>query len=124
MSKTKRPGSNRTLAFSIKSNDSTIRWDYFPAGKNGGQKGNKTASACRVTHLPSGATGESREQRSQWQNRKTAWARMVESTKFKIWLNQKLASGPTPEERVESDMASKNLRVEVFRDGKWVEIDA
>lgn len=97
------------------------RWEYFPAGKNGGQKGNKTASACRVTHAPSGATGESREQRSQLQNRRIAWRRMVESSKFKVWLNRKLASGPTPEERVEKDMQPQNLRVEVREDGKWIE---
>ena len=116
----KKPGS-RTLAFSIKGDDPTFRWEYFPAGKNGGQKGNKTASACRVTHMPSGATGESREHRSQWQNRKTAWRRMVESIKFKLWLNAKLASGPTPEERVAQDMQPQYLRVEVRKDGKWVD---
>lgn len=59
-------------------------WEYFPAGKNGGQNGNKNSTACRVTHVASGARGESREHKSQLQNRKAAFGRMVESQKFKV----------------------------------------
>jgi protein subunit release factor B len=109
----------KQLVLSVKAND--CNWEYFPAGKNGGQKANKTASACRVTHPESGATGESREQRSQLQNRRTAWRRMVESAQFKVWLARKLSQGPTPEERVAKDMQPQNLRVEVKRNGKWVD---
>jgi len=109
--------SKGTLAFSVTADD--CRWEYFPAGKNGGQKGNKTASACRVTHEPSGAKGESREQRSQLQNRRTAFRRMVDSPKFRIWIQRELSTGPTPEERVAKDMQPENIRIEVKRDGKW-----
>lgn len=110
---------SRELVLSVHSTD--CRWEYFPAGKNGGQKGNKTASACRVTHEPSGAKGESREQTSQFQNRRTAWRRMVNSPAFKVWYTRKLASGPSVEERAAKDMKPQNLRVEVRQDGKWVE---
>lgn len=109
--------SKGTKVLSVTKDDCT--WEYMPAGKNGGQKGNKTASAVRVKHPPSGAVGESREERSQLQNRKIAFRRMVESPKFKIWLNRVLASGPTPEERVEKDMQPENLLVETRVNGTW-----
>jgi len=43
----------------------------------GGQHVNKTESAIRVTHLPTGLTVVAREERSQHQNKKLALARMI-----------------------------------------------
>jgi protein subunit release factor B len=60
------------------------RVDYFRAGGPGGQKQNKTSSGVRITHPPSGAVGEARDQRSQLQNKKAAFRRMAESDKFKL----------------------------------------
>lgn len=108
------------LLFSVKKEDCV--WEYMPAGKKGGQKANKTASAVRVKHPPSGAVGESREQRSQLQNRRTAFKRMTETAAFKMWLSRKLYEGPTPEERVEKDMQPENLVIEGKVDGKWTKI--
>ena len=59
--------------------------DTFRAGGNGGQKQNKTSSGVRVTHRPSGAIGESRDTRSQTQNKKSAFFKMASSPKFKAW---------------------------------------
>ncbi len=42
----------------------------------GGQHANKTESAVRVTHLPTGLQTIAREERSQYQNKKLAIARM------------------------------------------------
>jgi len=99
-------------------------WQYFRVGGNGGQKQNKTSSGARVIHHPSGARGESREQRSQLQNRKAAFKRMVETPQFKVWINRQLASGPTPEERVAQEMAPQNLKIETRVNGKWTEQDS
>jgi protein subunit release factor B len=54
----------------------------FRAGGNGGQKQNKTNSGVRIIHRASGARGESREERSQLQNKKNAFRRMAETPAF------------------------------------------
>lgn len=115
---------DRKLVLTVKASD--CEWEYFPAGKNGGQKGNKTASACRVRHPPSGAVAECREERSQLQNRKIAFKRLVGCAAFKIWMSRELLARdgvPTPEERVEKDMEPDNLRIEVRQDGKWTSVE-
>lgn len=98
-------------------------WQTFRAGGNGGQNQNKRDTGVRCIHHPSGARGEARDERSQLQNRKLAFRRMVESAKFKIWLNRQLSMGPTPDERVAKDMVPENLKVEVREKGIWKEIN-
>lgn len=108
---------NKELLFSVTADD--CQWSFFAVGGKGGQKVNKTSTGARVLHPPSGAVGESRQGRSQLANRKAAWRKMVESTKFKLWINRRLAQGPTPEERVEKDMQTENLLVEIKKNGRW-----
>ena len=50
--------------------------DYFVAGGPGGQHRNKTASAVRLVHTPTGLTVTATERRSQSQNRSTALERL------------------------------------------------
>lgn len=61
-------------------------WQTFRAGGKGGQNQNKRDSAVRCIHEPSGARGESREHRTQWQNKQEAFRRMAESKVFKLWV--------------------------------------
>ncbi len=55
-----------------------LRVDYTKGSGAGGQKRNKTESAVRITHIPTGMTGYSEDQRSQTQNKKTAFRRLAE----------------------------------------------
>lgn len=53
-----------------------VRVDTFRASGNGGQHRNKTDSAVRLTHLPTGAVVTAVEDRSQHRNREVAWERL------------------------------------------------
>ncbi|MEI6233930.1 MAG: peptide chain release factor H [Planctomycetota bacterium] len=58
--------------------ESELRYDTMRASGPGGQHVNKTETAVRVTHLPTGLTATAREERSQSANKKLALARLAE----------------------------------------------
>lgn len=116
--------SNKELLFSLTKKD--FRIDRFRAGGKGGQKQNKTSSGVRVTHIESGAVGESRESRSQHENREKAFRRCIESPTFKKWHKKKVSEMLSDREavnkKVDRMMQPEFIKEEVFKDNRWVEV--
>jgi len=115
----------RELLFSVTKDDFEIQ--TFRSGGPGGQNQNKRDTGVRIIHKDSGAVGESREQRTQGQNKKLAFTKLVNSGKFKVWHSRKvmeLESKMTTEESVDKSLKNpSNIRIEVKKDKKWVVVD-
>lgn len=101
------------------------KWDYFRSGGPGGQNQNKRSTGVRVTHEPSGAIGESREHRTQLQNRKSAWRKMVDDPKFRLWIRMQGGRKAKIAAEVDRLMQECYIKTEVHDDkGLWHEVNA
>ena len=112
----------KDLLFSLSKENGDFVIETFQSGGKGGQHQNKTSSGVRVHHPESGAVAESREERSQLQNKRVAFRRLLETKTFKNWHRLKTAMALQGihdmqrelERRVDEMMKPENLRIEVY----------
>lgn len=103
-----------------------IEVSYFCGSGKGGQARNKVASGVMMRHAESGAIGRASDSRSQDQNKRAAWERLVKTPQMKFWLAKKvfeIRQGETLEQSVENDMRPENLKIEVRNEnGQWHQV--
>ncbi|GGF65566.1 peptide chain release factor 2 [Azorhizobium oxalatiphilum] len=74
----------------VEINESDVRVDTMRSGGAGGQHVNKTESAVRLTHIPTGIAVVSQGDRSQHKNRATAW-NMLRAKLYEMELKKREA---------------------------------
>ena len=96
-----------------------FRVDRFKSGGKGGQHQNKVESGVRITHIKSGISTESRNERSQHRNKQIAFKRLCDKPEFNNWLRIESLHAGEIQRKVEESVVDENLKIEIFKDGGW-----
>lgn len=112
----------RQLLFSVTKDD--CDWSYTRGTGSGGQKKNKTSSAVHCKHRASGAKGYSEASRSQLDNRRDAFVKMIETDIFKKWHRMETLRRSGMMEQIDRKVQEEltKIKLEIRIDGKWTEV--
>ncbi|MFT5163569.1 MAG: peptide chain release factor 1 [Alteromonadaceae bacterium] len=105
-------------AEAVSINPGDLRVDTFRASGAGGQHVNKTDSAIRLTHLPSGIVVECQEERSQHKNRAKAMSMLASRIQAVVDEKRRLEEESTRRSLVGSGDRSERIRTYNYPQGR------
>jgi peptide chain release factor 2 len=98
----------------IEIRDDDLRIDVFRASGKGGQHVNKTSSAVRITHLPTGIVTQCQNERSQFKNKATA-LKMLKARLYERAVKEREAKKAEHDKQKTDNAFGNQIRSYVFQ---------